>query len=175
MSGAGDVGGGGGGAASWKGGTIGSALWLLATHPEAWQALRADPTLARPVVEEMLRLETPPRFMARAATRDVDFHGVPLAQGDRVLAMMASANRDEHHYAAADTFDIHRNPTDHLAFGYGIHGCGGQGLARMEVTASLTALAEQVERIELSGEPARLLNNTMHGFEHLPVTFVPAA
>ncbi|MEV6258891.1 cytochrome P450 [Nocardia sp. NPDC051911] len=153
---------------------IGSAVWLLASNPEAWAALRDGPGLARPAWEEALRLESPVSFFARGVTRDTEFGGVSLEKGDRVVMLFGSANRDESHYPRADRFEIDRAPTDHVAFGYGVHGCAGQGLARIEGVAILTTLARRVERIEIAGPPTRHLNNTVYGLESLPVRLHPA-
>jgi cytochrome P450 len=155
--------------------TTTSALWFLSTHPDAWQALRADPTLARPVVEETLRLEPVNWFTGRTATRDIDFHGVPFAEGDRVLVLLASANRDPRHYPDPDRFDVFRHrANDHMTFSHGIHVCPGARFARIEMTSLLTALARRVERLEPAGEPVRLLHNMLRGFTSLPMTLVPA-
>ena len=86
--------------------------------------------------------------------------------------MYGSANRDERHYAEPDTFDIKRDAIDHLSFGYGLHGCVGQGLARLEVQALIGALAKRV--VAFHGEnlerPARHLNNLVRSIESLPVS-----
>ncbi|MFJ2901264.1 cytochrome P450 [Streptomyces sp. NPDC087212] len=156
--------------------TATSALWLLSTHPEAWQQLRAEPKLAEPAVGETLRLEPVTWFTARTATRDVTFHGVPFAEGDRVLLLFGAANRDPGHYPDPTRFDLTRpRPHDHVTFSHGIHVCPGARFARMETAALLTALARKVERLEPAGEPTRILHNMLRGFTHLPTTLVPAA
>jgi len=76
--------------------------------------------------------------------------------------LYGSGNRDERHYPDPDRFDASRNPTDHLTFGYGTHGCAGQALAKIEAHAVLRALASRVRRFEV-GEPVRHLNNTVRG------------
>lgn len=155
--------------------TTTSALWFLSTHPEIWAALREDHTLAGPVVEETLRLEPVNWFTGRTVTRDLDFHGVPFAEGDRVLVLIASANRDERHYRDPGAFDPYRHrANDHLTFSHGIHVCPGARFARIEMTALLISLAERVERLEPAGEPVRLLHNMLRGFTSLPVNLVPA-
>lgn len=149
---------------------IGSGMWLFATHPDQWDAVRADPTLIPGAFNEIVRLESPVQFFSRVTTAEVDLgDGVVLPAGARVLHSYGSANRDERHFDSADTFDAHRNPTDHLGFGYGAHGCPGQALARLEAHALFRALAERVERIELAGVPVRDLNNITRGFARIPV------
>jgi cytochrome P450 len=150
--------------------SISSAVWLLAERPDAWSALRADPTLVRSAYEESLRYESPVRFFCRRVTRATTVDGVELAAGDRVLLLFGSANRDERHYPEAETFVVGRNPVDHLAFGGGIHGCAGQGLARIEGPAILAALVRNVERLELAGTPKQHLNNAIRGLETLPIS-----
>jgi cytochrome P450 len=116
--------------------SIGSAVWLLSERPEAWDQVRADPGLARSAYEEALRYESPVTFFCRAVTRPTTIDGVDLDAGDRVMLLYGSANRDERRFADAATFDVRRNPVDHVAFGGGIHSCAGQGLARIEGPAS---------------------------------------
>jgi cytochrome P450 len=149
---------------------IASGTWLFATNPAEWALVRADPSLVRAAVNEIVRMESPIQGFSRVTTRDVDLgDDVVIPAGARVLHSYGSANRDERHYPDPDTFDVRRNPVDHLSFSYGIHACAGQGLARLEATAVFTALAARVERIELAGEPVRALNNITRGFAHLPV------
>lgn len=149
---------------------ISSGMWLFARHPEQWNLLRSDPSLVPAAFNEIVRIESPIQVFSRATTREVDLgEGVVIPAGARVLHSYGAANRDERHFPHPDRFDIHRNPVDHLGFGYGNHACAGQGLARLEVHAVLKALASRVERIELDGEPVRALNNITRGFRHLPV------
>ncbi|MDA0159067.1 cytochrome P450 [Solirubrobacter ginsenosidimutans] len=149
--------------------SIGSAIWLLAERPDTWAALREDPSLVRSAYEEALRYESPVSFFCRGVTRPTEVGGVQLDAGDRVMLLFGAANRDERHYADADRFDVRRNPLDHVAFGGGIHGCAGQGLARIEGPAVLGALVRHVEFLELAGEPSRHLNNAVRGLERLPI------
>ncbi len=91
-----------------------------------------------------------------------------------MLVLYASANRDEQEWTDPDVFDIRRNATRHLGFGYGTHACAGQGLARLEMQAMLTALTRQVSRIELAGEPTWALNNIIRCYERLPLRLISA-
>ncbi|MDA0159070.1 cytochrome P450 [Solirubrobacter ginsenosidimutans] len=153
---------------------IGHAIWLFARQPEQWRALRADPSLVGPAFEEVLRLESPVQGFARTVRRDVAFDDARVPEGARVLLLYGSANRDERRWADADRFDIRRDASGHVAFGYGVHGCAGQGLARIEAHAILSALARRVESFEC-GTPQRRLNNAVRGLAALPTTVVPAA
>jgi cytochrome P450 len=153
---------------------LGNYLWLLAADPGLWRLLKADPSLIGSGFEESLRLESPAQNFTRVTTRAVEVGGEPLPAGARVVVSFASANRDERHYPDPDHFDIRRGPLHHLAFGYAIHGCAGQGLARIEAQALIAALLRRVDRLELAGEPVRHLNPTIRGLAQLPVSVVPA-
>ncbi|MGV3711687.1 cytochrome P450 [Pseudolysinimonas sp.] len=147
---------------------IGHALWLFSRHPEQWEALRADRTLIPGAFEEVLRLESPVQVFARGVVRDATVAGVAVPEGARVITLFGSANRDERRWDDPTRFDIRRDARGHLGFGYGRHGCAGQGLARLEATALLSALADRVVRFH-AGEPVRHLNNAVRGLESLPV------
>jgi cytochrome P450 len=150
--------------------TIASGMWLFATNPDQWDAVRADPSLVPNAVTEIVRLESPIQYFSRVTTREVDLgDGVVIPAGARVLHSYGAANRDERHFPDPDRFDVHRGALDHLAFSYGTHACAGQGLARLEAHAVFSALAKRVTRIELTGEPARAVNNITRGFARVPV------
>ncbi len=155
-------------------GAISSALYLFARHPEQWQAVRADPSLIPNAVNEVVRLESPLRAFSRRTARDVKVGGVRIPGGSRVLIIYASANRDPEEWERPDSFDITRDAARQLGFGSGVHGCAGQGLARLETKSVLQSLARRVERIELVGEPKWAVNNIIHRLEHLPLELVRA-
>src|SRR5215217_6635570 len=150
---------------------LGSALQLLATNPDQWERLRADPSLARPVFDETIRLESPVQQFFRTAAHDTEFAGVEISEDERVMIFFGSANRDPRRWEDPDRFDVTRKPSGHLAFGMGIHGCLGQVVARAEGEVLLAALARKVARIELDGEPQRHLNNAVRRLASLPMTF----
>ena len=149
---------------------ISALLRLFADQPEVWTALRAEPALAGPVFEEILRLETPVQGFFRVTTRDVTMGDVVIPTGARVLLHWAAANRDPDHYPDPATFDIRRNPLDHLAFGYGVHGCAGQGLARMEAVTLLQSFLERVERFELAGPVVQGGNPVVRSLDSVPLS-----
>jgi len=153
---------------------LGNAIWLFASHPEQWERLRSDPGRARQAFDEALRLESPVNGFTRVTTRPADIGGVGLPRGARVLVSYASANRDERHWDDPERFDIARPNASHVAFGFGDHACAGMGLARLEATEVLTALAARIECFELAGKPVRKLNNVSRSFASLPVRIVPA-
>ncbi|MGB3894782.1 cytochrome P450 [Mycolicibacter sinensis] len=152
-----------------------SGLFLtLAQRPDVYTRLREHPELIPAAIEEQLRLVSPVQGFYRTATRDyrVGDHTIPA--GARVLVLYAAGNRDPAHYPDPDTFDLDRNPTDHLAFGGGAHYCLGTHLTRIEVSRVLTQLIPHVAEIRPAGKHRYLVNATMRGLEHLPVELVPA-
>lgn len=153
---------------------ISNALYLFATHPDQWQLLKDDPKLMTNAVNEVVRYESPLRAFARHVRKPTEIAGVAIPAGARVLVMYASATRDEREWDDPTVFDIRRDAGRHIGFGQGAHACAGQGLARLETIAMLTALLEQVDRIELTGPPRWATNNIIRRHEHLPVKLIPA-
>jgi cytochrome P450 len=153
---------------------LGNALWCLATHPQAYAKLHADPSLARTAFEETLRYESAVQTFFRTTSRDVALAGVPLPAGSKVLTVLAAANRDQRQWPDPERFDLERRPTGHMAFGSGIHGCVGQVVARLEGELILAALAKRFKRVELAGQPTRRLNNTLRALSSLPLRLTPA-
>jgi len=142
----------------------------LARHPEQYERLRADPTLVKSAVEELLRFSSPVWFFRRTATADSTIRGVPIAAGDKVVVWFAAANRDPDHYPDPHRLDVARNPTDNLTFGRGgPHFCLGAHLAKLELRIYLEELLVRVSRIEVAGEPERLRTNFTNGLKRLPV------
>ena len=148
---------------------ISAALYCLASFPDQWQMLRENPQLVRGAFEESLRYVSPIQTFMRTTTRPVEIEGIEMAEGQKILLFLASANRDPRRWEEPDRFDIRRKTLSHVAFGHGIHVCVGQMLARLEAHALLTALVERVERIELAGQPVWRLNNTLHGADRMPI------
>ncbi len=138
-----------------------------------WEALRADRTLLPGAVEEMLRWVTPIQNMNRTATRDVELGGQTIREGDRMLLLYPSGNRDESVFADASRFDIRRHPNPHMAFGgYGRHHCLGAQLARLELTVLFDELLDRLPDIALADPDApirRRRGNFVLGIESLPV------
>ena len=125
---------------------------LLATHPEVWAKLQADPAGYAPLVtEEVLRLSTPTQGMFRLVTRDVELEGVHIPKGSRLIVVYSGANRDPRVWGDdPDRFDPDRtNLKEHLAFGKGIHFCLGAPLSRLEMQVAFEQLGRRLERIEL--------------------------
>ncbi|MGW6395914.1 cytochrome P450 [Streptomyces sp. NPDC055103] len=145
------------------------ALLVFAERPELWAALRASPELLPTTVEEILRWTSPGLHALRTVTRPVTVSGTELLPGQRVTAWLCSANRDPAVFADPDTFLSDRAPNRHLAFGWGPHVCVGARVARLELTALLTALIRRVRTLAPAGEPVRSGGNFIHGLTSLPV------
>ncbi|MFF5672593.1 cytochrome P450 [Streptomyces hygroscopicus] len=152
-----------------------TALIALFRHPDQLARLRADPALLPRAVEELLRYDsafelTTWRFFAE----DSDLHGTRVPAGDSVIVSLCAANRDPRRFPAADTLDLDRDPTPHLAFGHGIHFCPGAALARAELQIALGALLARLPGLrpavadqDIAWIPAVLGRGT----HHLPVGY----
>ena len=132
---------------------IGNAMWLLLSHPEQLEILRANPALMPNAVEEALRFEAPVQHMTRIALEDMDFHGVHIRKHQLCEVYIGSANRDPQANPNPDVFDICRENIQHVGFGYGIHLCLGAQLARLETQMALKMLLERFPRLALTGAP----------------------
>jgi cytochrome P450 len=153
---------------------ISTALHLFATFPEQWEILKNNHKLISNAVNEVVRYDSPLRAFSRRTHRDTEIAGTRIPVGSGVLVIYASANRDEHEWDQPDTFDIRRDATRQLGFGYGAHACAGQALARMETEAMLRALVERVDLIELTSPPTWAINNIIRRHERLPLRLVAA-
>jgi len=147
----------------------GSTIALFAEHPDQWDKLRANPSMIPNAVNEAIRLESPIQGFSRVLTDDFSVEDQRLHKGARVLVMYASGNRDERRWEDPERFDITRRANEQLGFGHGIHMCMGANLARMEISALLSALIPRVERFELH-QAERISNNVLRGYKSLKVT-----
>ncbi|MGI9431437.1 MAG: cytochrome P450, partial [Myxococcota bacterium] len=154
----------------------GGMLQLL-RNPGQRDALVADPSRIPIAVEEMLRWVTPIQNMARTATRDVELRGQQVREGDKLLLLYPSANRDAAVFSEPDRFDAGRDPNPHLAFGgYGTHFCLGSSLARLELRVMFEELLRWLPDMTLATEetlPMRA-SNFITGIQQMPVEFTPA-
>jgi len=153
---------------------LGNMVLALLDHPDQWHLLQNRPELIPSAVEEVLRFDSPIQGFYRTALEPYVVAGSEIPAGSRVLLLFASGNRDPRHYEDADEFRIERNPSDHLAFGSGIHLCLGAHLARMEGAAVLRSLLERTRGFELAGEPLRGLNPNLRGVVTLPLSLLPS-
>lgn len=148
---------------------IPGGMIALLEHPDAQAALRADPALVEPAVDELLRWWTPVMTFRRTATRDTELAGHRIRAGDKVVVSFTSANRDDAVFAEPDRFDVHRDARAHLAFGHGPHFCLGAHLARVQLRALFTEVLTRTSSIEPAGVPALLRSNFQRGVKSLPI------
>lgn len=147
-------------------------VWLLARHPDQRARLVEDPTRIPDAFTEMARLEMPTNFLARTLASDITLHGQELREGQGVLFLYRSANRDEREFPDAERFDIDRCPPRTLTFGHGTHVCFGQHAARMEARVMLEELLAQIPEFEVDEAaivPAR--SDFVAGYLEMPIQF----
>lgn len=132
---------------------ISNALLQLLRNTNAWQAIKADPAKIPGAIDEVLRTAGSIFAWRRTAMRDAEIAGVPIPKGSQILLVMGSANRDAAMFENPDEFDIERpNARQHLSFGYGIHYCIGNLLAKLQVRIALEELVEKVPSLKLKGD-----------------------
>jgi cholest-4-en-3-one 26-monooxygenase len=154
---------------------ISGGIQAFIEHPDQWDRLKADPSLAPKAADEVVRWVTPVMDFRRTAMADVDLGGTSIKRGDKVIIYYASANRDEAVFENPDVFDIGRDPNPHLGFGGGgPHFCLGRHLALLEIEVMLEGLVRRVERFEPAGVPRRMRSHFLNGLKELPVRLVPA-
>jgi len=153
---------------------IASGTLALLEHPEQAEALKCDPSLVKPAVEELLRYTSPVEMATeRYAREDVEIEGATIPRGELVLAVLGSANRDERHFADPNALDLARDPNRHLAFGRGgAHHCLGAPLARMEGQIAINALLRRFPETRLPASPESLRWRRglfLRGLQRLPL------
>lgn len=153
---------------------IGNIVALFGAHPDQLDLVRKDPSLVPAAFNEVLRFWAPVHAWGRRATKDVEIDGTVIPAGAQIAILFGAGNRDPRHYENPDTFLVTRNPVDHLSFGYGPHGCAGQGLARLEAHAVIEALSRRVKRLVV-GPEVRVPGNITRSIEQLPVLEVVPA
>jgi cytochrome P450 family 142 subfamily A polypeptide 1 len=147
-------------------------MLALLAHPDQMAILRAEPDAIDAGVEELLRWVTPIKNMSRTITREVELHGQTLHEGDQVILMYPSANRDASVFEDPDRFDVRRNPNPHIAFGFGPHFCMGASLARLELKVMFSELLHRLPDLHLAGDPMpRRSSNFISGPEAMPVAW----
>lgn len=150
---------------------FGNGMVALFNHPDQLAKLAANPReLSATALEEMLRFDSPLHLFERTATADTTIGDVTVKAGQKVGAMLGSANRDDQVFANAQRFDITRTPNTHIAFGAGIHFCIGAPLARLEMNTSLPLLFEKFPKLQLAGMPKQRPTFVLRGYEEIPVT-----
>lgn len=154
-------------------GLLSNGVLAFANHPEQWQIFREGRVTSKQVVEEILRFDPPLQQTVRLAVSDSQVGQQTIQKGEKILLCLASANRDEERFVNPDVFDLTRDATAQIAFGYGIHNCLGQVIARLEGKLLFTYLSQQVQQIELASpdycwSTDGFITRTL---TYLPVTF----
>jgi cytochrome P450 family 142 subfamily A polypeptide 1 len=152
-------------------------LLALIQNPDQKRKLAADPKRHMlTAVEEMLRWVSPIQNMNRTATRDTVLRGQKLREGDRLLLLYPSGNRDTSEFSEPERFDITREPNRHVAFGgFGTHHCLGSTLARLELKVLFEELLARFPDVELATREALPIrpSNFIVGLERMPIRFTP--
>ncbi len=151
--------------------SIGSALWHLGTYPHDRERLVNEPEILPTAIEEFLRYYAPVT-MARIAETDVEYQGVHIKPGDKVLMNFPAACHDPEQFENPDDFIIDRAKNRHIAFGSGIHRCAGSNLARLEMTTAVRIWMERIPEFSVTeGEPMSWAGGQVRGPRVLPVNF----
>jgi cytochrome P450 len=145
----------------------------LIRNPEQRQRLLDDPSLLDTAVEEILRFNPAVHCFRRTAMVDVEIRGVRIAEGEKLALWYPAVNRDEEVFESSQSFDVGRNPNEHLSFGIGEHFCLGSNLARMELRKIFSGLLERLPDLELAAAPRRLRSNFINGIKEMRVSFAP--
>jgi cytochrome P450 PksS len=152
---------------------VGNGVLALLDNRDQLELLHANPGLIKPAIEELLRYTNPVQHsVIRHAKEDMEIGGVKIAKSDRVILMLAAANRDEAVFENSEKLDITRDPNRHLGFGLGIHFCLGAPLARMEGAIALNALIQKFPDIQLAIPRDKVKwrpNSLLRGLAELPV------
>jgi cytochrome P450 family 142 subfamily A polypeptide 1 len=150
-------------------------MLAFSLFPDQKEKLLANPELIDLAVDEIVRYVTPVLTFNRTVTETHEYKGKTLREGDKVLMLYGSANRDEDVFDAPDEFRIDRDPNPHLGFGIGTHFCLGANLARAEIKTVFTELFARLRDIEIT--PGAKLDRgdstLVLALQHLPATFTP--
>jgi cytochrome P450 len=150
---------------------LATAFHELWKSPEQRRILVAEPGVIPNAVEETLRFDPPVQALPRTAVADVELGDEKLTAGGRALLMIGAANRDPARWPDADRFDVARDTTGHLGFGFGIHYCLGSHLARLESRVALEAIVTRFANLRLAGPIQRNPNPILRGPTSLPLSF----
>jgi cytochrome P450 len=154
---------------------IGLGTFVLLQHPEQAAAVRDDPGAVQGAVEELLRFLSPVQFVPRrVALEDVTIGGSTICKGEGVFALNAAANRDPSVFPDPDRFDVHRDASRHMAFGWGIHQCLGQVLARIELQIVLPMLLQRLPKLRVAAKDGEIRfkdDMQIYGVHNLPVAW----
>jgi cytochrome P450 len=150
---------------------IGNGVLALLRDRDQLVRLREDPSLASNAVEELLRFDSPVQLTQRFTVSDYDIGDITIPAGQRVIPVLAAANRDPEAFPDPDRLDLGRPDAHrHVSFGGGPHFCLGAPLARLEAQVAIPSLLQRFPALELAGEPVRRPTITLRGLDALPIS-----
>ena len=154
--------------------TMSASVLALHENPQQFARLKASPELIHSMVSETIRWQTPLAHMRRNAKVDTELAGKTIRAGEKVVMWYLSGNRDERAFDKPNDFIIDRpDVRKHIAFGFGIHRCMGNRLAELQLRILWEEILQRFDRIEVVGEPERVMSNFEHGYTSLPVVLHP--
>jgi cytochrome P450 len=149
---------------------FGNGMVATLQRPDQMKLLRENPRrIADTAIEEFMRFDAPLHLFERTATVDTEVGGVAILQGQKIAALIGSANRDETVFSAPESMDLTRDPNPHIGFGAGIHFCLGAPLARLEMSVSLPALWEKYPQMQLAAHAIRRPTFVLRGYESVAI------
>ncbi len=150
---------------------FGNGMVAALERPDQAELLRKNSrAITETALEEFMRFDAPLHLFERTATVDTELGGVKIAKGQKIAALIGSANRDSTVFENADEMDLTRDPNPHIGFGAGIHFCLGAPLARLEMSVSLPALWEKYSNMQLAGTPVRRPTFVLRGYESVSIS-----
>ena len=150
---------------------FGNGMVAVLERPDQADLLRKNSrAITQTALEEFMRFDAPLHLFERTATVDTEVGGVKIEQGQKIAALIGSANRDSEVFERADEMDLTRDPNPHIGFGAGIHFCLGAPLARLEMSVSLPALWEKYPNMQLAENPVRRPTFVLRGYERVSIS-----
>lgn len=150
---------------------FGNGMVAALERPDQAELLRKNSrAITDTALEEFMRFDAPLHLFERTATVDTELGGVKIEKGQKIAALIGSANRDSAVFERADEMDLTRDPNPHIGFGAGIHFCLGAPLARLEMGVSLPALWEKYPNMQLAGAPVRRPTFVLRGYESVSIS-----
>lgn len=150
---------------------FGNGMVAALERPDQAELLRRNSrAITDTALEEFMRFDAPLHLFERTATVDTELGGVKIEKGQKIAALIGSANRDSAVFERADEMDLTRDPNPHIGFGAGIHFCLGAPLARLEMSVSLPALWEKYPKMQLDGNPVRRPTFVLRGYESVSIS-----
>ncbi|MCU0498211.1 MAG: cytochrome P450 [Anaerolineae bacterium] len=126
-----------------------NGVLALSRNPDQWERLKADPSLAKTGVEEILRYDAMAQALARLATEDFVYNGHQIRAGEKVTLILAAGNHDPSVFEQPEQLNLARENNPHLSFGHGIHYCAGSALARMEGRIIFETIARRLPNMQV--------------------------